>query len=130
MIVNLTGTSFEASSLNLSQPTISDLDLDGYPDIVMPIFSHSTSGGGLESEGDGETTKPTFQRPLVLLGSAGGRLHPQWELFNEAAVTNVTQVAFFDLWEDVSGKTYVLYTSKLAPGENFCPLLIIAWLHW
>ena len=102
MTVNLTGTSFEASSLHLSQPTISDLDLDGYPDIVTSVSSRSTSSDGSKSKGAGGTTTTEFQRPLMLLGSAGGRLRPQWELFNEAAIANVTQAAFFDLWEDVN----------------------------
>ena len=103
MSVNLTGISFDASSLNLSLPTISDLDLDGHPDIITPVFSHSTStstSSSFESEGSVEP-KPQL-RPLVLLGSAGGRLRPQWDLFSEAAAANVTQAAFFDLWEDVS----------------------------
>ena len=103
MTVNLTGISFDASSLNLSLPTISDLDLDGHPDIITPVFSYSISstGSNLESKG-AEEPKPQL-RPLVLLGSAGGWLRPQWDLFSEAAVANVTQAAFFDLWEDVSG---------------------------
>ena len=103
MTVNLTGISFNASSLHLSQPTISDLDLDGHPDIITPVFSHTTKSK-LESKGEGEGGRAMPQlRPLVLLGSAGGWLRPQWDLFNEAAVANVTQAAFFDLWEDVSG---------------------------
>ena len=89
--VNLTGISFNASSLLFSQPTISDLDLDGHPDIITPVLSHTTK------------SKLDQLHPLVLLGSAGGQLRPQWDLFNEAAVTNVTQATFFDLWEDVSG---------------------------
>ena len=101
--VNHTGISFNASSLHLFQPTISDLDLDGHPDIITPVFSHTTKSK-LESKGEGEGGGAMPQlRPLVLLGSAGGRLCPQWDLFNEAAVANVTQAAFFDLWEDVSG---------------------------
>ena len=102
MTVNLTDTSFNASSLHLSQPTISDLNLDGYPDIVTPVSSHSTSSDSSKSKGAGVTTTTELQHPLVLLGSAGGWLRPQWELFNEAAVANITQAAFFDLWEDVN----------------------------
>ena len=94
MTVNLTGSSFSASSLPLSQPIISDLDLDGYPDIVVPVSIHSTNSDGSKSKGVEATTITELQRPLVLLGSAGGRLRPQWELFNEAAVANITQAAF------------------------------------
>ena len=84
-------------SLNLTQPVIGDLDLDGHPDVVTMVRSGHVEGqDGSGVAGSGQP------RPLVLLGSAGGKLRPQVELFNEAAVVNVTQVMFFDLWEDVS----------------------------
>ena len=89
--VNLTGVSFDSSSLVTTQPIVGDLDLDGFPDVITTVPYKNSESGTIKT-----------QHPLILLGSAGGRLRPQLDLFNEAAVANVTQVAYFDLWEDVS----------------------------
>ena len=91
MTVNLTGVSFDPSNLIATQPIVGDLDLDGFPDVITTVPNRNSESGTIKT-----------QHPLVLLGSAGGRLRPQLDLFNEAAVANVTQVAYFDLWEDVS----------------------------
>lgn len=74
-------------TFNLTQPIIGDLNLDGYPDVVTQVRSNDSS---------------SLRRPLVLLGSPGGRLRPQLELFSNLDDANVTQVVYFDLWEDVS----------------------------
>ena len=96
--VNLTGVSLDPKGLNLTQPVVGDLDLDGHPDVIVPVLVSNVGS----------------RRPLVLMGSARGRLHPQLELFSEAAVANVTQTAFFDLWEDVSGEHSTI-THPLCP---------------
>ena len=74
---------------------IGDLDLDGYPDVIVSVVNET----GISL------------RPLILLGS-GGRsgLHPQWDLLNDPAASNVTQTAFFDLWEDVSDHVHLAHS--------------------
>ena len=63
---------------------VGDVDLDGYPDVLL------TSS----------TPSHDYQpRPLILLGGPIGKLRPQWDLFED---DNVSMATYFDLWEDVS----------------------------
>jgi integrin alpha FG-GAP repeat containing protein 1 len=109
------------SPLRLLAPRLGDVDLDGFPDLLVTVYN--TSRNSVPSAGTAET--------VLLLNTPCGELsacHPYWRQFQaqpgySRGTGPALAAAFFDLYED--GRLDVLLMEQVLPDQ----VQVTAWTN-
>jgi len=88
------------SPLRLLSPRVGDVDLDGFPDLLVTLYNHDKLGEG--------ASLSSVAEPMLLLNTGCGSFsgcHPTWRQFQLSpkfmqGTGNGVMAAFFDLYED------------------------------
>jgi len=88
------------SPLRVLSPRVGDVDLDGFPDLLVTLYKHDKLGDG--------ASLSSVAEPMLLLNTGCGSFsgcHPTWRQFQLSpgymqGTGNGVMAAFFDLYED------------------------------
>ena len=88
------------SPLRVLSPRVGDVDLDGFPDLLVTLYNHDKLGEG--------ASLSSVAEPMLLLNTGCGSFsgcHPTWRQFQLSpgfmqGTGNGVMAAFFDLYED------------------------------